>query len=289
MAPSLPFAFAKSNLSAVDVNVISPDRIDADDLLISIHEDRIKIHNDSPLIHPRNIDFSINNHLITLGKFNSNRILINFHRSPIEDSEQDDWLNIRFIAMNQPATIASLCAHASAIAHWHNHHQFCGLCGSVTEIGKEHSRICQNEDCNHSQFPRVDPAVIMSVINEKDEILLGRQASWDENRFSVVAGFLSHGETLEECVAREVKEETGITVDSIEYIASQPWPFPGSIMLGFQATAKKQAIITDDDELEEAMWISREELQRKRALKEIFISPKLSISRYLIDLWIEQK
>ncbi len=287
MLPILPFAFSKSPLSAITACLISVEKIDLHDAIISIRAGRIKTVGNNPLLNKTVAQIPQQGSLITLGKFNGQRILIHSHENPLADSEQDQWQSLRALAMNLPIDIASIIAHASAVAHWHSHHQFCGLCGSKTKLGKEHSRLCLNQKCKHAQFPRVDPAVIMSVINENDEILLGRQASWRENTFSVIAGFLSHGETLEDCVAREVLEETGVVVSSVEYIASQPWPFPGSIMLGFRATAKKQSIVTNDDELEEAMWISREELQLKRDNKEIFISPRFSISRYLIDLWIE--
>ena len=289
MTPSLPFAFTNSNLDSLSVESIPLDRVSTEDLIISIAKNRVKIIDLSPF-HTRDM-LSENDKqpLITLGIYHQKRVLIHFHLGEISEQEEHNWHDLRSIALTLSLDLATVIAQASSLSHWHTHHQFCGLCGSKTKIGKEHSRVCLNKHCHHSQFPRIDPAVIMSVVNEQDEMLLGRQASWGENRFSVVAGFLSHGETLEQCVAREVLEETGVIVNSVEYIASQPWPFPSSIMLGFKATATKQAIVTNDDELEEAMWISREELQIKRDLKEIFISPKLSISRYLIDLWIEGK
>ncbi len=282
----LPFAFSNNILTTQSAENIPYPSITDDDIIISYHQGRIRLINSSPLLTKKKIYDSEDANLISLGCLDNKRILIHFHNKPISETEQSNWHDLRVLAMNLSMDVATVVAHASSLAYWHGHHQFCGLCGNRTQLGKEHSRVCSNQQCNHTQFPRVDPAVIMSVVNEFDEILLGRQANWDQNRFSVVAGFLSHGETLEQCVAREVLEETGIKVDSVEYIASQPWPFPGSIMLGFKATAKKQPITTDDDELEQAMWISREQLQKKRENKQIFISPRLSISRYLIDLWI---
>jgi NAD+ diphosphatase len=289
MTTTLPFAFSNNPLLQILTESVTFEQLNSDDTIISICDDQIKVVNASPIITKDNLTIDSNSKLITLGKLNSKKVFIHFHNQPINQEQQSDWFNLRALAMNLPMDISSVVAQASSLSHWHTHHQYCGLCSSPTQLGREHSRVCSSDDCNRTQFPRIDPAVIMSVINENDEILLGRQASWDANRFSVVAGFLSHGESLEECVAREVLEETGVVIDSVDYIASQPWPFPSSIMLGFRATAKKQPIITEDDELEEAFWISREELQAKRDRKEMFISPRLSISRYLIDLWIQDK
>jgi len=284
-----PFAFSKRVLSPIPTQTVSFAEITVNDVIISFHQGWIKCVNCNPFLTPKQSALCIDQSLITLGNFDNSRVLIHFHQQPITPQEQADWFSLRALAMDLTLIQASVIAHASSLAHWHSHHIYCGLCGSKTIIGKEHSRICTSKECQHSQFPRVDPAVIMSVVNEYDEILLGRQASWDENRFSVIAGFLSHGETLEECVAREVLEETSVKVSSVEYIASQPWPFPNSIMLGFRAKAKKQKIVTLDDELEQAIWLSRQQLQTQRDNKEMFISPKFSISRYLIDLWINQK
>ncbi|MDH5433589.1 MAG: NAD(+) diphosphatase, partial [Gammaproteobacteria bacterium] len=132
--------------------------------------------------------------------------------------------------------ILSLLFYAQGLNNWHHNNPFCSQCGSQTEIKQfGHVRQCLNGDCQKEHFPRTDPAVIFTIINkqQKDErILLARQGSWDENRYSVVAGFVEPGESLEDAVRREALEEVGVHVFNVKYQMSQPWPFPASIMLG---------------------------------------------------------
>ena len=181
----------------------------------------------------------------------------------------------------------SVLAYARGLMHWHQRHRFCGVCGSATRIAKGgHQRSCTNETCNTPAFPRTDPAVIMLVHDSAGEkALLGRQAVWPEGRYSTLAGFVEPGETLEEAVAREVLEETGVEVCDVRYHSSQPWPFPASIMLGFHAEAKTTEIFRRDDELEDAQWFSRDELMNFRALGKGLPS-KDSIARRLIEDWL---
>ncbi|MEO9900539.1 NAD(+) diphosphatase [Nisaea sp.] len=181
----------------------------------------------------------------------------------------------------------SVLAYARGLMYWHQRHRYCGVCGSPTRIMKGgHQRSCTNEACKTPAFPRTDPAVIMLVHDSAGEkALLGRQAVWPEGRYSTLAGFVEPGETLEEAVAREVYEETGVEVCDVRYHSSQPWPFPASIMLGFHAEAKTSEIIRRDDELEDAQWFSRDELMNFRALGKGLPS-KDSIARRLIEDWL---
>jgi NAD+ diphosphatase len=128
---------------------------------------------------------------------------------------------------------AGLVAYASALAHWHDTHRYCGVCGEPTEVREAgHSRRCPN---GHVHHPRTDPVVIM-LVSDRDRLLLGRRRPWPPGRYSCLAGFVEPGESLEAAVAREVLEEAGVTVGGVEYRLSQPWPFPLSLMLGFEAT-----------------------------------------------------
>ena len=188
----------------------------------------------------------------------------------------------------------SIAALARGLCYWHATHRFCGRCGSKNHLVEAgHSRLCENERCKHPTFPRTDPAVIMVVTKTFadgiERCLLGRQAVWPKGMYSSLAGFVDPGETLEQAVAREVKEEAGVEVNDVTYVASQPWPFPSSIMLGFFAKATSEQINVDKDELDDAKWFSREDLANFGNWHDEGEHLKLprtdSISRYLIEHW----
>ncbi|WP_035801489.1 NAD(+) diphosphatase [Kitasatospora mediocidica] len=181
---------------------------------------------------------------------------------------------------------AGLLVHAVALEHWHRLHSFCSRCGHSTDkAGAGHLRRCTS--CAAEHYPRTDPAVIMVVTDEEDRCLLGRQALWPEGRWSTLAGFVEPGESIEQAVAREVFEEAGVKVAEVSYVASQPWPFPASLMLGFVAKADPDgtAITVDGEELSEARWISREELRAGMESGEILPPSGISIARHLVELW----
>lgn len=179
---------------------------------------------------------------------------------------------------------ASLAVHAVGLACWHQTHPHCARCGALTEVAQAgHTRHCPS--CGAEHFPRTDPAVIMLVTDGDDRALLGRQPSWPEGRFSTLAGFVEPGETLDDAVRREVKEEAGIDVGAVEYAGSQPWPFPSSLMLGFFGTATSDKITVDGDEIAEARWFSRQEITDQTAAGELLLPPKVSISRWLVEKW----
>ena len=182
-----------------------------------------------------------------------------------------------------------LLFYAQGLLNWHRSHGFCANCGHRTELASAgHSRICRNEDCSKNHFPRIEPAVIFSIINNEEaqsKILLARQASWDENRYSVLAGFVESGETLEHAVAREAEEEVGVKVGEVKYIASQPWPFPSSLMLGFESVSEEFDIQLNDEEIEKAIWVTADELKQHIADKKVKLPFSVSISWHLIDRW----
>ncbi len=189
---------------------------------------------------------------------------------------------------------AAILAFGKGLLHWHRTHRFCGRCGQVNHsIEGGHSRRCENSECGHQTFPRTDPAVIMVVEHTFGDgitrCLMGRQKSWPEGVYSTLAGFVDPGESLEEAVAREVKEEVGLEVAEVRYLASQPWPFPSSIMLGFVARAVSPDIRIDRDELDDARWFSRDELNQQGEWGDEGAGFKKtrpdSISRYLIEYW----
>jgi len=190
---------------------------------------------------------------------------------------------------------AALLAYARGLLYWHRHSGFCGTCGSPTESQQGgHMQLCSNKDCARMTFPRTDPAVIMLVEHWSDSgpprCLLGRNARFADRMMSTLAGFVDPLESLEESVAREVFEECGIEVDRVTYQASQPWPFPASIMLGFRARAITTDIRVDQVEIEEAYWFSADELRDFGEWGDegegYCLPRKDSIARFLVESWI---
>jgi NAD+ diphosphatase len=194
---------------------------------------------------------------------------------------------LREAATELPASDAALGAYAASLLAWHRRHRFCANCGAPSEPSNGgHQRDCPA--CGASHFPRTDPVVIVRVTDAAGRLLLGRQARWPQGRFSVLAGFVEPGETLEEAVRREVLEESRVVVNEVTYTASQPWPFPSSLMIGFSAVATAGDPEPGDEELSEVRWFEREELEGTAAgTSAVELPPPYSISRRLIDEWLD--
>jgi NAD+ diphosphatase len=190
---------------------------------------------------------------------------------------------LRPLAPMLPADAASLLAYARALVLWRSRHLFCGVCGApCVKARAGHVMRCTRPGCETENFPRLDPAIIVLVTDPTGErALLGRQAAWPPGRYSTIAGFVEPGESLEEAVAREVAEETGVQVGEVRYDSSQPWPFPSSLMLGFHAVARTEAITLRDGELEDARWFTRADI----AAGHPALPPPGAISARLIDAW----
>ena len=215
--------------------------------------------------------------------------------------EVGQWQGLRKVTANLSAIDASILALAKGLVHWHISHQFCGHCGNANRsVEAGHARRCT--DCRNMSFPRTDPAVIMLVEKMFSDgiprCLLGRQASWAEGMYSTLAGFVDPGETLEQAVIREVIEESAIEIENPQYVASQPWPFPASIMLGFTAVASSEKIDTNQDSLEDAQWFSRQQLSQFSLNNSVTddgdctqykMSSGDSISSYLITAWLNKE
>lgn len=196
-----------------------------------------------------------------------------------------EFADIRDVSLFMPREEGGMLAYARAIAHWHSTHRFCGRCGSPTEVREAgHVRQCTNPDCNAQHFPRTDPAVIM-LVHRGDRVILGRKKGWPEGRYSILAGFVEPGETLEGAVIREVMEEVGVPVASVRYHSSQPWPFPANLMLGYFAEAQSETLRICDDELEDARWFTRAELMEE-ALEFRRQPTAVSIARRLLAEWV---
>ena len=224
-------------------------------------------------------------HLIYLGQIEQQHYFSYRVQDP-DAINHVEYLGLRNLFKQLAPEQAYLANVAAAMEHWHNTHQHCGYCGSQTyskQLG--FVRHCHNPRCNKEQFPRTDAAVICAITYQ-DSILLGRQTSWPENRYSVIAGFVEPGESLEQAVAREAAEEVGLRVSNIQYFASQPWPFPQSLMVGFTAESQSDKIVLHDQELEEANWYSRSHIQKLTAQEKLILPFEYSISRALIEQWL---
>ena len=176
--------------------------------------------------------------------------------------------------------------HTVALSNWHNTHPHCARCGATTSVSLGGAvRTCDSDKSEH--YPRTDCAVIVLVRDSQDRILLGRQAIWPEGRFSCFAGFLEPGETFEQCVQREVLEESGVQVREINYLGSQPWPFPASIMISFEAITDSPDIARPDgEEIVDIKWFTRADLNAQVAAGTLSLPPTMSVSRKMIDRWL---
>jgi NAD+ diphosphatase len=187
--------------------------------------------------------------------------------------------NLRMNIQNIDRTLFNLAGRALQICDWYRSHQFCGRCGeATTESQSDRSTVCAG--CKLNFYPRLSPSIIV-LVHKGDEVLLGRNHMFPEGLFSTLAGFVEPGESIEETVIREVKEEVGVNVSNLSYRGSQPWPFPNSLMLGFHAEYQSGDIVLQEDEIAEADWFACTELP--------LIPGKFAISRWLIDEYLSQR
>jgi NAD+ diphosphatase len=195
---------------------------------------------------------------------------------------------LRDAGVTLPRPEGGLAAYLTAILNWHRTHRFCPNCGTATESAEAgYSRRCPS--CGATHFPRTDPVVIM-VVACGELLLLGRHANWPPRRYSVLAGYVAPGETLEEAVAREVREESGVVVSDSRYVASQPWPFPSSLMLGFEALSPGGEPTAGDGELEDVRWFTLEDTRAamRGENNELELPGRVSIARQLIEHWVRR-
>jgi NAD+ diphosphatase len=182
----------------------------------------------------------------------------------------------------------AILAYAQSLAYWHRRNRHCGVCGARNEMREGgHCLSCVNPQCGAAHFPRTDPAIIV-LIRCGRKCLLGRQQTWAPGMYSVLAGFVEPGESVEGAVAREIFEEAGVRVANIRYHSSQPWPFPCSLMLGFTAEAEEDRIVLGDRELEDARWFGRRELLEAVEKRTVKLPPPVSISYRLIEEWLNE-
>lgn len=206
-------------------------------------------------------------------------------------------LGLRRAATSLPHADAALAAHAAALVNWHRRHPRCAVCGQATSVmGGGIARRCPR--CGTEHHPRTDPVAIMVVIDGPERVLLGRQASWPAGRYSALAGFVEPGESLEEAVVREVREEAGVQVGDPAYVSSQPWPFPSSLMVGYTVPYRSGTPRRVDGELEDLRWFSRAEVRAAAdaagddweappaAGRALALPPPYAIARRLLEHWL---
>jgi NAD+ diphosphatase len=204
---------------------------------------------------------------------------------PLLPGALGSFTDLRAVAGTLPAADAAMMAHARGLMHWRTRNRFCGVCGGPT-APRSAGNALACEGCGAQHFPRTDPAVIM-LVTRGDRCLLGHSGRFPNARmYSTLAGFVEPGESLEEAVRREVREETGVEVGAVHYHSSQPWPFPSSVMLGFHAEGLSEDITIDPEELKDARWFTRDSLRDPDALG-ISLPRVDSIARRLIEDWLE--
>ncbi len=196
-------------------------------------------------------------------------------------------IGLRLAAASLPQAEGGLAAHAAALINWHRRHRFCSACGAGTEVrGGGIARACPR--CGTLHHPRTDPVVIMLVTDGDERVLLGRQRSWPPGRYSALAGFVEPGESLEAAVAREVREEAGVTVGPPRYLASQPWPFPSSLMIAFLAPWVDGEPRRVDDELDDLRWFARADVAAalRGEPSPLATPPQFAIAARLLATWL---
>jgi NAD+ diphosphatase len=201
-------------------------------------------------------------------------------------SDVGDYLTLRELSGVLSPLHLEISMHAIALSNWHDAHPHCSKCGARTRVDLAGAaRICDEDQSQH--HPRTDPAVIVLIKDRADRILLGHQPVWPDGRFSTFAGFLEPGETFEQCVAREALEESGVTLSEIKYLGSQPWPFPASIMIAFEAvTDSPEDARPDGEEITEVKWFSRAELKTAAEDGSLLLPPAVSVARRMIEGWL---
>lgn len=199
--------------------------------------------------------------------------------APLPDGIRAEGLRGAFMLLRDAEQ--SMAAYGAQIRHWDRTTRFCGECGRPTTPSLDVSRrAARCEACKHDWFPRVSPCVITLVYDDAGRVLLTRQPTWPAGRYGLVAGFVEPGETLEDCVKREAREETGVELDEVTYAGSQPWPFPHQLMVGFTARHVSGDPRPLDGELEDARWFTRDSLP--------ILPPRFSIARRLLDTFLSR-
>lgn len=222
---------------------------------------------------------------VFLGEDGEGTAYVAVDETAADNADARDLRTLRQVGVELDDRDAGLMTTALGLLNWHRAHGHCPRCGTATQPRQGGwLRRCPADGSEH--YPRTDPAVIMAVVDDAGRLLLARGPQWAERRYSVLAGFVEPGESLEAAVAREVREEVGVRVTDVRFRGNQPWPFPSSLMLGFTARALDTDLVLQDGEIAEARWVTREELLAELDAGTTGIPPRLSIARSLIEHWL---
>lgn len=261
--------------------------------LLVVREHSVPVTDDLSLIwvHPHGVD-------LTAEQFAANAVLLGVdddsdYVAVVNEAgtvEAAAWVHLREVGAQLSAHDVGLAVTAVAMSQWHATHRYCPRCGGATTVVQAGwARLCSADGSEH--YPRTEPAMIVAVDDPAGRILLGRRAGWQKGWFSTLAGFVEAGESVEACVVREVKEESGVDVDpeSLRYVGSQPWPYPASLMLGYRATAVTTEVRHDDAEMAEVRWYSRTEFEQECRTGTLQVPGRVTIAWHLIADWYGQE
>lgn len=279
-SPALAFCGGSLDRAAAfrgDVNWITARRADSQARLLRLNGDKARIVAGKLHYEDKIVDDAI---FLGLDE-NGHPIFAAEAAEPLADARDLRSLAIEGLL---PSSDLGMLAQARSLLHWHQRHRFCANCGHETQMKDGgYRRHCPH--CTADHFPRTDPVAII-VVRDRDNFLLGRQSSWAPGRYSALAGFMEPGETIEDAARREVKEESGIRVGSITYVASQPWPFPASLMIGLIGEALNRNIVIDKTELEDARWFNLDEIRLmfdERHPQGLGVPPRMAIAHTILE------
>ncbi len=286
-AELLHYTLQREALLRLDDNAQHQLRARADARFLAMHDELLSLCGDSPYRLLQQCSDSQRQQALFLGMYDGiPTFALRLERSDEAGFVSSDFGDLRQHAAQLSATDLLIACQAKALLHWHREHGFCAGCGAETElIEAGHSRRCPR--CERRHFPRTDPAVIVAV-RHGERLLFGRQASWPTSRYGMIAGFVEPGESLEQAVAREVMEETGLTINSVpQYAFSQPWPYPASLMVAYFTDSVGSELELKDRELEHALWLSRDELIAAIHAGSFRLPTAASVAYALVRVWFE--
>lgn len=268
--------------------------------ILAMHQGKVLLAGDALAVNPQlrffgTEEIPTSSYLAYLGKANGGHELaegtsvilaeLDAETASAIEPNTDNWRVLRRTGAGLSDLGIGLYAQALALSNWHGTHAHCPKCGALTEITQAGwVRRCPVD--GFEIYPRTDPAIIVSVLDHEDRILLGSQGSWEDNRWSILAGFVEPGESLEAAVVREMFEESGLRIVDPKYLGSQAWPFPYSLMVGYTAKIapdSEGALLPDGEEIEKLRWFSREDIKREAA--QLLLPGRLTISRAIIEHW----